>query len=64
MTGLLDYLTGVKAEFKHVTWPARPEAARLTLLVIGGSLLVGLFVGGTDATLLKGLQLVLSLTGK
>ncbi len=62
MNGAIDYLQNVKAEFKNVTWPTRPEAIRLTLLVVGGSLLVGLFVGGTDAILLKGLGVLLSLT--
>ncbi len=62
MNGAIDYLQNVKEEFKNVTWPTRPEAIRLTLLVVGGSLLVGLFVGGTDAILLKGLGVLLSLT--
>lgn len=53
MNAALNYLQNVKAEFKNVTWPARPEALRLTLFVIGGSLLVGLFVGGVDALLTK-----------
>ncbi|MBU0649891.1 preprotein translocase subunit SecE [Patescibacteria group bacterium] len=56
MAGALNYLAGVKAEFKKVTWPTRREALRLTLMVVGGSLLVGLLVGGVDALLLKGLK--------
>lgn len=63
MQGAVDYLVKAKEEFKHVTWPARPQATRLTLLVAGGSLLVGLFVGGVDAVLLRGLNLALSATG-
>jgi len=63
MQGIVDYLVKAKKEFKNVTWPARPQAIRLTLLVAGGSLLVGLFVGGTDVVLLKGLNLALSATG-
>lgn len=61
MNGLLTYLVAVREEFGHVSWPARKEAARLTLLVVGGSLLVGLFVGGSDTVLLKGLELWLRL---
>jgi preprotein translocase SecE subunit len=49
----LTYLAEVRAEFKNVSWPTRIEATRLTLFVIGGSLLVGLFVGGVDAALIK-----------
>jgi len=63
MQGIVDYLVKARDEFKNVTWPTRPEAIRLTLLVVGGSLLVGLFVGGTDAVLLKGLNLALNVTG-
>ena len=63
MQGVVDYLVKAKEEFKNVTWPKKPEATRLTLLVVGGSLLVGLFVGGADAVLLKGLNLALSATG-
>lgn len=63
MQGVVDYLVKAKEEFNNVTWPKRSEALRLTLLVVGGSLLVGLFVGGTDAVLLKGLNLALSVAG-
>lgn len=48
-----NYLTEVREEFKNVSWPAKIEAMRLTLFVVGGSLLVGLFVGGVDAALIK-----------
>jgi len=49
----LNYLTEVREEFKNVSWPTKIEATRLTLFVVGGSLLVGLFVGGVDAGLVK-----------
>lgn len=55
MNNVLTYLSDVKAEFANVTWPARKEAFNLTLVVVGGSLLVGLLVGGIDAVLLKAL---------
>ena len=35
-------------ELKKVQWPTRKERARLTLYVIGVSLLVGLFVTAAD----------------
>jgi preprotein translocase subunit SecE len=35
-------------ELKKVQWPTRRERARLTLYVIGVSLLVGLFVAAAD----------------
>ena len=55
----LNYLIEVREEFKNVSWPAKDETARLTLFVVGGSLLVGLFVGGVDAGLVKLLGLVI-----
>ena len=53
MKDVITYLTESKEEFKNVTWPTRKEAGRLTLYVVGGSLLVGLFVGGVDVVLTK-----------
>lgn len=53
MTSALNFLAEVREEFKHVSWLPKKEALRLTLFVIGGSLLVGLFVGGVDALLTK-----------
>ena len=50
---VLDYLMEVRNEFTNVSWPTKSEAVRLTLFVVGGSLLVGLFVGGVDAALIK-----------
>lgn len=49
----LNYLTEVREEFKNVSWPTKIEATHLTLFVVGGSLLVGLFVGGVDVALVK-----------
>ena len=46
----------VIAELKKVTWPTRQETIKLTIVVIGISIAVGLFVGVLDS-------LFLSLTG-
>jgi len=59
MNAVITYIQGAKAEFKNVTWPTRQEAGRLTLYVVGGSLLVGLFVGGVDILLTRLLSLLL-----
>ena len=42
------YLREVRDELGKVSWPSRQQATNLTLVVIGGSLLVGLYVGGLD----------------
>ena len=38
----------VRSEMKKVVWPSREETQRLTLVVIGISLSIGLLLGGFD----------------
>lgn len=45
---LVTYLREVRAELTRVTWPKRADAIRMTQIVIVGSLVVGLYVGGLD----------------
>lgn len=45
---LLTYLQEVRVELTKVTWPTRSEATHLTLIILGASLAVGLYVGGLD----------------
>lgn len=45
---LLTYFKEVKTELGHITWPSREETQFLTGIVLGGSLLVGLYIGGLD----------------
>jgi len=45
---ILDYLKSVRTELTKVTWPSRDEASYMTMIVILGSLLVGLYIGGLD----------------
>jgi len=42
------FLSEVRAELKKVTWPTREEATQYTLVVIGISLGVALFLGLSD----------------
>jgi preprotein translocase subunit SecE len=37
-----------RVEFRHVNWPTRTEAARLTGVVIGLSLALAVFLGAFD----------------
>lgn len=39
----------VKTELSFVQWPNRQQTIKLTMIVLGGSLLVGAYVGGLDA---------------
>ena len=45
---LITYFKEVKTELAHITWPTREETQFLTGVVLGGSLLVGLYIGSLD----------------
>lgn len=45
---LITYLKESKAELKKVVWPSRKETRNHTLLVIGISLGVAIFLGAID----------------
>ncbi len=47
------FLREVKLELERVIWPSRAETLKLTLIVIGVSAAVGLFLGGLDFVLTK-----------
>lgn len=44
-------------ELKKVSWPSRNETIRLTTVVIGISLIIGVYIGIIDVLLAKGLEL-------
>lgn len=44
----LTYLREVKQEVQRVSWPSREKTINMTLLVIGVSLFIALFVAGAD----------------
>ncbi len=45
---LVKYLKEVKIEAKKVNWPTRKEALKYTLIVIGISVVVAIFLGTMD----------------
>ncbi len=46
--GIISFIGEVIAELKKVTWPTRPEATRLTILVISISVAIGIILGLID----------------
>ena len=42
------YLKEVKAELTKISWPSREDSTRMTFIVLGVSLAVGLYIGGLD----------------
>jgi preprotein translocase subunit SecE len=49
----VSFLKEVRDELKKVVWPTRDEVIRLTGVVILISIVVGIFLGGTDFILTK-----------
>jgi preprotein translocase subunit SecE len=45
---IVTYLKEVRTEMKKVNWPTRNETLRYTLIVIGISAAVAIFLGGID----------------
>ena len=48
MSKFVNYLKDTRAEMDHVSWPTQKQAAIYTALVIGISILVGLYIGFFD----------------
>jgi preprotein translocase subunit SecE len=53
MERLSQIIRDTRSEIKKVTWPDRETTKKLTLLVIGVSIVLGLLLGGIDYFLLK-----------
>lgn len=45
---IITFLKEVRLEMKKVNWPTRKETIRYTLIVIGVSVVVSMFLGGLD----------------
>jgi len=52
-TAPVQYIREVITELKKVTWPTRAETIKLTVVVLVISILVGVFIGGLDALILR-----------
>ena len=57
---LAAYLRDSYAELKKVNWPSKKETVRYTLIVIGISLSVALFLGALDLIFSYLLRIVLA----
>jgi preprotein translocase SecE subunit len=59
LTGMRRYLVESWAELKKVAWPTRETVIRLTLLVLGVSIAVGIYIYSLDRVFNTLLNLVL-----
>jgi len=57
---IIRYVRESRDELRKVIWPTRSETVRHTLLVIGISVFVALFLGIADWLFNKGLQYIIS----
>ncbi len=48
MRQLTNYMQEVTTELKKVSWPSREKTINLTLLVLGVSIVVAVYIGGLD----------------
>jgi len=55
---LQSSIDNIRAELKKVTWPTPDETRNLTIVVIGISVVLGLFLGGIDLLLSNLYQLI------
>ena len=59
MTKLINYLKGSREELSKVVWPSRETTINHTLMVLGISLAVAIFLGAIDFVLSKLLESVI-----
>jgi len=57
---ILSYLKQVKTEGKKINWPTRRDTIKYSLLVVGISLIVALFLGGLDLVFKEILKLLVN----
>lgn len=59
MSRLGNYFRDTAAEMKHVSWPTQMQTITYTLLVIGVSALVAMFLGAFDYIFTQALDLII-----
>ncbi len=59
--GIVNYFLDVRSELRKVVWPSREEATKLTLVVIGLSAIVGVYLGFLDLVFSELISLILRL---
>jgi len=57
---IFKFVNEVRAEILKVTWPTRADTIRLTIIVLGISVGVGLYLGGLDMLFTQMLKILVS----
>lgn len=61
MNRLTQYITDAVAELRHVRWPTRQQAVRLSVIVLGFTAVCAIFFGAIDYGFSQLLHFFLSL---
>lgn len=56
-----SFFSGVKTEFKKISWPDRQSMFRQAIAVVGISVVVGVIIAVIDALALYGINFLISL---
>ncbi|MBU4350863.1 preprotein translocase subunit SecE [Candidatus Parcubacteria bacterium] len=56
---ITNFLKGSVSEAKKVNWPSKKEVLKYTLVVLGLSVIMAMFLGGTDLVFTKLLNKVI-----
>ncbi len=59
MNAIMDYINGSLEELRHVRWPTRQQAVRLSAVVIGFTAAAAIFFGILDFGLSQAVTFVL-----
>ncbi len=59
MNRIKRFFEEARSELRHVNWPTRQEAIRLTLIVIGLSVVLAAFLGAFDLAFEKAIAQLL-----
>jgi preprotein translocase SecE subunit len=62
MNLISQYINDSLEELRHVRWPTRQQAVRLSMVVLAFTFVCAIAFGALDYVLSKGLMLLLSLT--
>lgn len=57
---LVRYLKETRAELRKVSWPSRDEATNLTLIVLGVTVAMAIFLGSVDFVFASLIKLIVS----
>lgn len=56
---MISFLESVRFELEKVTWPSRENVIRLTGIVLGISIIVGVYIGVVDLILNRILEILI-----